>query len=76
MGDADFDDSFDASGEVSGRERLIDALTDALRVMLLEGDGEGARVAIRALDELAGLASTRPAEVSDLVGERARRRKP
>ena len=74
--EADFDDSFDVSEEVSGRERLIAALTDALRVMLLEGDGEGARVAIRALDELAGLASARPAEVSDLVGERARRRKP
>jgi len=73
---AGVDDSLDVSAEVSGRERLIAALTDALRVMLLEGDGEGARVAIRALDELAGLASARPAEVSDLGDERARRRKP
>ena len=60
---ADFDDSFDVSEEASGRERLI------------EGGGEGARVAIRALDELAGLASARPAEVSDIGDERARRRK-
>ena len=73
--EAAVDDSVDVSDDVSGRERLIEALTEALRVMLLEGDGEGARVAIRALDELAGLASARPAEVSDIGDERARRRR-
>ena len=70
----DFDDSFDVSGEVSGRELLIGSLTEAVRAMLMEGDGEGARVALRALDELAGLASAVPAEVSSLRDERARRR--
>ena len=72
---ADFDDSFDVSSEASGRERLIEALTDALRVMLIEGDGEGARVALRALEEIAALASARPAGVSDIGDERARRKK-
>jgi len=70
-----FDDSFDVSREALGRERLIEALTDALRVMLIEGDGDGARVALRALEELARLASARPAGVSDLAGERERRKK-
>jgi hypothetical protein len=45
------DDSLDDSA----RSRLITALTDSLRDLMLEGDHEGGEVVIRALGELVQL---------------------
>ena len=45
----------DVSVDDSARSRLITALTDSLRDLMLEGDHEGAEVVVRALDELVQL---------------------
>ena len=45
----------------STRGRLVAALTDGLRRMLAEGDGEGARVVLRALEDVTGLVHDRRA---------------
>ena len=49
--DAVMDDCVDDST----RGRLVAALTDGLRRMPAEGDGEGATVVLRALEDVAGL---------------------
>jgi hypothetical protein len=73
------DECVDDSVDTSTRERLVEALTDAVRDLLAEGDGEGARVALRALEELARLVAADDqtgSRVADLEAARARRREP
>jgi hypothetical protein len=43
--------------------------------MLLEGDGEGARVVLRALEDLAGLLTARPSQVTNIDTARTRRQR-
>jgi hypothetical protein len=43
--------------------------------MLLEGDGEGARIAMRTLEEFAALASAKPPSVTEIGAVRARHRR-
>ena len=50
------DDSVDASAM---RAAMVGGLTDSLRRMLIAGDAEGARVALRALDDLVRLIERR-----------------
>jgi hypothetical protein len=70
--------SVDDSVDTSSRGKAIADLTDALRKLLAEGDGEGAPVVIRALDELACLVApiepAREARVAELQVVRRRPR--
>ena len=56
----------DDSVDTSSRGKAIADLTEALRTLLAEGDGEGARVVIRALEELARLVT--PTETARAPG--------
>jgi hypothetical protein len=62
----------------SPRDRLVTALTEAVRTMLASGDGEGAKVALRALEEIARAtpSSKGSGKIADLALVRGRPSKP
>jgi hypothetical protein len=68
----------DDSVDESPRERLVASLAEAVRAMLVSGDGEGAKIALRALEEIARAtpATKVNAKVADLALIRARASKP
>ena len=62
------DECVDDSVDTSTRARLVDALTDAVQRMLTEGDGEGARVSLRVLEDIARLVVTYQARLRRTKG--------